>query len=213
MLIKVTAEMNDGRIATSVPYLPLDSLVYVGYVKEHHPELVGVPFDTPTDFDLPIERKNINNTWYYDCSFALAELVAEDERFYNKRYNEKEAEDYLQSKAKTVVTRKGKYKNFRNALNIYLVNKITWYVNGNMEEIKKCLNHVHFIGKKKSQGFGLIKSWTFEETKEELTFLRAIPDEDGNEMLGVRPPYFYDGNITRVTMPNDDRLACVRAFL
>lgn len=215
MTYKITAYLLDGRIATDLAYLPLDGFLYSAYVKEYKPELIGKPFETePEDFPLPIERIEKDGQWYYDCSFALFKILGEDSTNYNKRYDATFAEKHADlGRSKVVTTRKGKYKNVRNILNIYLTNKISWYVNGDIKEIMKLLKHINYIGKKRSQGFGRIKKWEYEEVEENLCNLRPIPNKNGNDFMSVRPPYFHQKNKCRCDLYLDERLGYTQVFL
>lgn len=101
----------------------------------------------------------------------------------------------------------GFYKNYHMPLNTKSFKTITFYVRGNLDEIKRLLNtYIHYLGKKGSQGFGQIKNWEFKETKENHSIfkgdelMRPIPATGANldsriENLNIRqhaivPPYW-----------------------
>ena len=85
----------------------------------------------------------------------------------------------------------GHFKNYHMPLVVKSYKTITFYVNGDMEEIKRLLEtYIYFLGKKSTQGFGQIKKWEFEEIEEDYSIfkdkeiMRPIPiKEIGNREL------------------------------
>lgn len=215
--IKITAKLFDGRIAVSEGFLPFDAILYSAYAKTYHPELSQsflTCLDDAKDFPLPIKRINPDTQdWYYAASFACFDVLSEDTRMYNKRFNEFDVEKYAElRKAKKIVTRKGKYKNCRSALTVILTPEINWYTVGDIEEIYKLLQSIKFLGKKRSQGIGMVKEWVVEETAEDLSHLRPVPDKNSVEESAIRPLYFNPSNIRKVAFPNDKKLGFVQLF-
>ncbi len=222
--LKITANLLDGRIITNDGYLPFDGILSRAIIMKERPELIGQPLDKFSDFvsiPLPIKKiKEETEDWFYACSYALFKKLGEDRMFFNKRYDEVLAEKFVDfGKKKGVVdTSRGKYKNYRCTLNIILTDKITWYCLPNSEksksEIEELCGFIKNIGKKPSQGFGIVKKWEVEEVeeKEMLYLLRAIPDKDGKQEKTIRPPYFSQSNIRKITIPSDERLGCNQIY-
>lgn len=216
--LKVIANLLDGRIATTDGFLPLDSILYNAYAKKYRPDLLENPISSYNDiihFPIPIEKITIDERiWYYDCSFALFDILGEDRRFFNKRYDMTLAEKYADFKGKSsnVNTQRAKFKNWRIPLNIVLTSKIEWYLKGDKKELEELLKYASNIGKKSSQGIGIVKDWIVEPTKEKLSKLRPIPDANGDDEIAIHPLYFDPNNVMKVILPNDRRLGCIQLY-
>lgn len=222
--LKITANLLDGRIVTNDGYLPLDGILSRAIIIKERPDLIGKPLDKFSDFvSIPLPIKKIRQEtedWFYACSYALFKKLGEDKMSFNKRYDETLAEKFVDfGKKKGVVDiSRGKYKNYRCEINVILTNKIVWYCLPSSEksknEIEELCDFIKNIGKKPSQGFGIVKNWEVEEIeeKEMLYLLRPIPDKDGKQEKTIRPPYFNQSNIRRVTISEDNRLGCNQIY-
>lgn len=208
--LKITAKMLTGQVATVDGYLAIDGVLAKVWIEENYPELIGQPFDFNNiiEADLPIERRGEGNDWYYAASFACFKPLKETRRFWHKKFDEGLATQYIdfQGKRGAIETKSGRFKNYRMPLNIILVPEINWYVRGDKEEIERLLQKVKYIGKKASQGLGAVKEWIIEEIDEDLSWLRPIPDPNGDDYSAIRPPYWYIGNYRKVKWPDDERL-------
>jgi len=59
-------------------------------------------------------------------------------------------------------------KNYHMPIVVKSYKTITFYVRGDLEEVKRLLeSYIFYLGKKGSQGFGQIKEWEFEEIDED----------------------------------------------
>ena len=213
---KITAHMLDGRIATTDLCLPIDSMLAWAWIAKYHPEKLehdptrtkGVELIGPS-LPLPLERREANGESYWAASFALGNPMYEFRNFWHKRFDAQEAEDYadFQGRRGKVNVGAAQFKNYRMPLTVFLVPELTWYVVGNQKEIADLVNRITSIGKKRSQGYGKISYWSLEDAEEDLSHLRAIPDPNGDEIYGIRPPYWLESNVVRVKMSDDPRLA------
>jgi CRISPR type IV-associated protein Csf3 len=216
--IKVTAKMMTGQVATTDGYLALDGILAYVWMRENHPELIGTMI---TDFDemllseLPIEKRGTGDDWYYACSFACYTPLKETRRYWHKRFDAQLAEEYVdfENRRGKVNVRSAQYKNYRIPLNILLIPEITWYLVGDKAEIERMVNQITHIGKKASQGLGLVREWTVESIEEDLSWLRPIPDENGDDFISIRPPYWYHGHMRKVRWPDDARLGARNLFI
>lgn len=197
--LKIIAEMKDGRVASYNFDLMFDGILYSAFVKCYLPDLYKKPTQDFTDFELPLERKIFaENDFYYLCSKAFFESDKEnrqDIEFFNKRQDLNEAERFLDDSAskKDIVDARGKYKAYRNALVVRYTKNIFWYARGIKSEIEKLLNYIDAIGSKHNIGYGKVKSWTVEESTRIIfdKSMRPIPNENGNCLKRIRPPYHY----------------------
>ncbi len=213
--LKITAEMLTGEIITSDRYLPLDSVIAAIWMAQNCPEVVQTSQSAVSLGDiiaarLPLARKGRGATWYWACSFACGEAQRETIVYWHKRFDTNEAEQFVDfgKRRGSVDAKSGHYKNYRMPMVKILVPKLTWYAVGNREKMYSLVMQVTGIGKKRSQGFGRIASWSVEECDEDLSHLRAIPDPDGDLLMGIRPPYWLSSQHTKARLPNDERLLC-----
>jgi CRISPR type IV-associated protein Csf3 len=214
--LKVIAKLLTGQVATYDGHLPLDGILAMAWMRKHHPELVGQPidFNNMIDAELPLEKRGEGDNWYWACSFACFTPLKETKRYWHKRFDEQYAEKYIDfgKKRGTVNTKSGEYKAYRIPLNIILIPEITWYAVGDKEEVQELLTEITHIGKKSAQGLGAVREWTVNSIDEDLSWLRPMPDENGDDFIAIRPPYWYFENYRRVAWPDDARLGA-RAIL
>jgi CRISPR type IV-associated protein Csf3 len=217
-LLKITANLLDGRVATTDGYFPIDSIIQYAHVKKYTPNLLSEPltdFNNIMEFELPITKINKDtDDWYYKSSFAMFNVLGEDRRFFNKRYDTTLAEKYVNFNGKSgkVNIKSDKFKNWRMPLNVILTPKMEWCIEGDEREITSLLSEVTHIGKKASQGLGIVKSWEVESTTEDLTHLRPIPDRNGTDEIAIRPLYFDSRNIRVIKHLIDNRLGGVQLY-
>ena len=113
----------------------------------------------------------------------------------------------------------GHYKNYHMPIVYKSYETITFYVRGDMKEVKRLLeNNIYFLGKKSSQGYGQIREWEFEEIEENYSFwkddkpMRPIPAKECIEYIEKNkfcnmqqhpliPPYWRQDNIELCLMP------------
>jgi len=90
---------------------------------------------------------------------------------------------------------------------IVLTPALAWYAVGDSDGVRNLLAKITHIGKKHSQGYGRIAEWKVESWQEDLSWLRAIPDEENGFIeMGIRPPYWVLAHKRRATIPADSRL-------
>ena len=215
--LRVDAWMVDGRVATSDLYLPLDSLLAWSWIFEHEPERLAMTTSGIAEEiyhpPVPLKRVEIGDDWWYACSFAIGETAGERTTFWHKRFDAQIAEDYADfgGRRAKVNSKSGPYKGYRMPITIFLIPRLTWYCVGDATEIRELLENVTHIGKKRSQGYGRIRRWAVGETSEDLSWMRPTPDENGDEVTSIRPPYWESSNL-RVCKwpPGSERLLCRR---
>lgn len=215
--LKVTARLLDGRIATTDLALPLDSILAYAWIAKNRPDLletsksgIGEIFYAP----LPLKRREAEGEWFWACSFACGEPVQEQTRHWHKRFDSQLSEEYVdfQGRRGKVNIGSAQYKNYRMPITVFLIPELSWYLVGDLEEVKALLEDITAIGKKTSQGYGKIRKWVVEPWLEDLSHLRAMPDPEGDDIWGIRPPYWAPQNQVKVRWSEDGRLA-TRAIL
>lgn len=213
-LVKVTAKLADGRIATTDLALPLDSILAYSWISKYRPDLMEASKSGIQEIShppLPLAKREANGEWWWACSFAFGEPLLEQKNYWHKRFDADYAEGYVdfQGRRGKVDTGAGYFKGYRMPLTVFLVPKLTWYLEGDLRDIWKLLLLISHIGKKSAQGYGAVSEWTVEEVEleDDLTLARPIPDPHGDEIWGIRPPYWEPKNQARVRWPQERRLA------
>lgn len=203
--------MADGRLVCYDPYITLDGILAWAWMSIHHPDALqnSDPLrDGYIEAELPLERRGSGDDWYWACSFGLIEAVKEETAYWNRRVDFAEAERYVDFRGRRgkINASSGRYKAYRMPIPVQLVSEITWTAEGDAEEIRRLLRVVTHIGKKRSQGYGLVGEWIVEEIPGEWSEwvdgrpTRAIPI-DGSSVkpregvrigrYGIRPIYWH----------------------
>lgn len=190
--------MWNGQIATYDGYLPLDGILAYAYMRRHHPEKLEEGTIKSAEelipIELPLEKRGSGDDWYYACSFATFDCLEEVKRYWHKRLDQRLAEDLVDfgKRRGTVDVKSSSYKAYRMPLNIMLIPKLEWYAVGDHAEIESLLKYITHIGKKPAQGYGRVASWKVEPWEEDLSHQRPTPDQNGNMMMAIRPPYWLN---------------------
>ncbi|MEW8957845.1 MAG: hypothetical protein AB2448_01845 [Moorella sp. (in: firmicutes)] len=216
--VRIRAYLLDGRIAASNKRISLDGLLYSLVIRRDYPELAYTPIVNTSEIieaDLPLKKIEDDETWYWACSLNQAEPIKEYTLYWHKRFDDN-YEQYIDFKGKRgkVDDKRGVFKAYRMPLNILLMPYLEWFVVGDMEELYSLLKNVVALGKKTSQGLGLVKEWEVTEWDEDWSVLGpgnrlmrpvlTLPQNAKNArraIAGIRPPYWYRGNIVEAWMP------------
>ena len=220
--IKITAIMQDGRIAGTESWFPLDSILAAEWMRRKHPEAYysASSHMLTSDLiiaDLPFERRGRGDNWYWACSFNAARSLHEYVMHWHKRADD-QLEKYIDfgKRRGKIDTKSGKYKAYRMPLVVQLFDRLTWYAVGDLAAVQELCNNITHIGKKSAQGLGAVDYWRVEpwpddwsETKDGR-LMRAIPAELGLPegvsagrlaQYGMRPPYWHNSHQRVCFMP------------
>lgn len=207
--LRVTAHMTDGRVASIDGRLHLDSMLAYGWMAENHPDELrtnSAATDRMIEADLSgvLTRRGEGEAWYWACSQGVFGQLAEQIEYFHKRIDPMRAEKYVDFEGRRgrVVIAGGPYKAWRHPVVVRLTAQVTWYCVGDGEEIERMLEtHVHYIGKYRGRGYGLVREWVVEPWEHDWSVwgpdgepMRPIPHEEGTEMCRLRPPYWVPGN-------------------
>ena len=220
--LKITAKMQDGRVAGTDPYFPLDSIMAAEWMRRNHPEayynasshLLTNDLIVP---DLPLARCGEGEDWYFACSFNTIPPIAEYIMYWHKRFDD-QLEQYIEFKGKRgkVDVRSGKNKAYRMPLVVQLFDYLQWFAVGHLESVRELISTITHIGKKTSQGLGGVDYWEVEPWPEDWSVVRdgkltrAIPVESGFPeevqesriaLYGIRNPYWHTSNQRVCIMP------------
>ncbi|MBW2672557.1 MAG: hypothetical protein JRD89_03960 [Deltaproteobacteria bacterium] len=208
--IRITARLQDGRIAGTDPWFPLDGILAAEWMRRNHPEayynasshMLTNDLITP---ELPFERRGDGDNWYWACSFNMEPPLGEYVMHWHKRFDD-HLEKYINfgGKRGKINVKSSRYKAYRMPLVVQLFDQLVWYAVGDIEAVRDlCLGVTH-IGKKSSQGLGAVDWWEVTPWSEDWSvygpngrLMRAIPF-DGQARVGVtirqwgiRPPYWW----------------------
>jgi CRISPR type IV-associated protein Csf3 len=221
---RIIAELLDGKVATTDGYLPIDSILSYAWIRLNRPDELynsntnAMKMDEMIIPDLPIEKREMAGEWYWAASFAVYEAAGEFMNYWHKRFD-KEYEPFLGGKKTTFYPQSGRFRSYRMPVPGNLTQRITWYCYGNPDEtlrlfIDAAITH---IGKKRSQGYGLIEEWKVEETDKDYSetgpggeLMRSMlkpPEGLKGETIvrryGIRPPYWHVDNIFNCIVPGE----------
>lgn len=181
---KVVAHMK-SPIAT-IEWIILDSVISAAKAKEILGEefysgknIVGTEEQVREMLDPILDRKY----GVYCTSIGIGNN-RESVTSWSKRWDDKN-DDIVKFNGKgkeRVDIGAGFYKNYHMPLVLKSYKTITFYVRGDLEEVKRLLeNYIFYLGKKGSQGFGQIRKWEFAEIDEDWSIwkdgklMRPIP--------------------------------------
>lgn len=212
--LRIQAIMQDGRVAGTEPWFPLDSILAAAWIRRERPGLAYLPMDgDPIIAELPFERRGQGNDWYWACSFNTEASLHEYVMYWHKRFDD-QLEQYIDfgGKRGRVDTKSGKYKAYRMPLVVQLFDRLTWYAVGDLEAVQSLCEMVTHIGKKPSQGLGAVDYWTVEPWQEDWSvardgrLMRTAPKGDMVGVgrigqYGIRPPYWYVDHQRLCMMP------------
>lgn len=212
--MRITAHMQDGRVAGSDPHFPLDSIIGAAWMRKHHPEayynasshMLTNDFITP---QLPFAKLGTGDLWYWACSFNQGEKQGEYVLHWHKRFDD-QLEQYIDfgGKRGRINTTSAKYKAYRMPLVVQLFDKLVWYAVGDIDAVRELCQTITHIGKKSGQGLGAVDYWAVEPWTEDWSvqgpegkLMRAVPldhvppNAAGQvRKYGIRPPYWHVDN-------------------
>lgn len=189
-------------------YFPLDSILARAVY-----ERMGMPeVDESPAVDC-LARRGAGAEWYYACSFADADWKGEGKSFWVKR--PRYGEIVERSAAKSITVKSGQFKGYNMPIFYLLAEEIRWCCVGDAGGVRDLLTRIDCIGKKRSQGWGVVREWTVDPSDEDWSesrdgvVTRAVPAVaavdrglDGDPgWYGVRPAYWDVRNQADVLLP------------
>lgn len=219
-------------VAASDPFIHLDSfLSYAAGIEELGFEGLQEldEGDEPEYFEaeMPLEKIEVAGEWVWACSSALiAKPGSEDSVLNSNGWNvtrwrkrfDPDLENSVKDTQINITT--GDFKSYNAALPYNAVDTLVFYFCGDPRRVKELVEeNVPAIGKKRSQGFGVITDVSVEEETEAESpifhdnqvlrslpaqFLQGTPSGITIERRTVRPPYWHSGNQTLAVAPFEE---------
>ncbi len=226
--LKITAVMQDGRIAGTENWFPLDSILAAEWMRRNHPKAYynASSHMLTNDFitaELPFERRGQGDNWYWACSFNAIRPVHEYIMHWHKRFDD-HLEKYIDfgGRRGKINVKSDKYKAYRMPLVIQLFDRLEWYAVGDVDAVRDLCAGATTIGKKAAQGLGFVNYWRIEPWPEDWSevrngrLMRAIPVELGMPagvqagrvgQHGIRPAYWMQEHQRVCYVPEVDHVS------
>lgn len=182
--------------------------------------------DEPRYFEknMPLNKIEVAGEWVWACSSALIAKPGSDNSVldnndwnitrWRKRFDP-DLENSVKDTQINITT--GDFKSYNAALPYNAVDTLVFYFSGDPERVKELVEeYVPALGKKRSQGFGVIEDVSVEKETEAQSpifhdnqilrslpaqFLKGTPSGITIERRTVRPPYWHSGNQTLAVAP------------
>lgn len=206
--LKITAGLTSPYVSTD--YIFFDALISSA-VWQHcmGDSAFNIPENKTDIFHIPLPLKRIGTKeLFYAASIGFPKQAVEGTARWRKHTD-------IESKKKIRIG-SGEFKRYDMPMPYTSADQIDFYANGNKEEIERLLQYIPGIGKKRTQGYGNVRSWQVEQSTHDYSVvkdgvpMRPIPVSEATpfglkcdvEMLfAYFPPYWHHKNLTHVFMP------------
>lgn len=184
--VKVTCELASSMAGHKAPYLDsLCELVMASKMEavqesrngHRHAYAIaerGQPIDVSGvgKIPIPIARKVVNGLPVPKCSSPIYETPHDSVCYYTSAFPLDKA-DRLTAKEQTKIAQTGgRFKSFRLPLRKQLAPRVVWFavLRERPTRLRKLLKPVTNLGKKTSQGHGVVANWTVERIDEDYAW-------------------------------------------
>jgi hypothetical protein len=170
-MYKITFNLDSAICFIDLPIF--DSILSYAWVKDklgYVPHKLTLTKDEMNDFNKSVQMDNLPITkhkdGYYLASFMQYKDSVEFTGSWKKRWANKHDKlaDFGKSK-RVIEIDKGKLKSYDMPLNLHSIKEVWFYFDSdNVKEVERLLTtHIYSIGKKQSQGYGIIKGMKLEQ--------------------------------------------------
>lgn len=215
--LKIVMEVTPPIYITS-PWLHLDSILSYLCLREALDDYFYILLsDEIVDISLlEIPLKKTGEVYHSSVGIYKNPKLYKDTIY--KRFTDKETFHLSKKQQKgRIKTNQGHFKDFMINLPILITDQITFYCNGDKNELKRLLGHLTHIGKKTSIGSGRIRNVHVCDVPEDYSFfkdgqvMRPIPAEmdipirEGMrfEPQPYKSPYWDKNNVTMCIVPEN----------
>ena len=208
---KITAYLG-SPLAGKPPYL--DALLVfkkAHYLKIPRPNRTTPLADIP-EVSIPVQRTG--DLWH--CSDPIYMADYDRHAHFTKRFETQVAVDYAASnKLRKINTGAGEFKAYHLPIRERGITQVVWFVRGDRREINHLLSRITSIGKKISQGYGIVTRWEYDEMDNdhsisaEGVLMKTVPAIAPYLSLNgykrnygaYKPPYWHRDNYTEILEP------------
>lgn len=178
----------------------LDALLASAVMQSLGSEAPVLDKSDPAIFPVPIKIKWVSSKGLplmLSTGFLSESGGCNDVSYWHKRFPASAVQRHCVQP--NTATTKGFFKEYRIPVQVVQASQLTAYCAGNKGEIEKLLNtYITHVGKKRSQGKGLVSEWSVSECNETEQWIldhRLLPNEytgkKGGRLLGWCPPYWF----------------------
>lgn len=206
--LKITASLTSPYVSTD--YIFFDALISSAVWQDAMQDKAYNISENKTDiFQIPLPLKQIGTKEpFYAASIGFPKQAIEGTARWRKQTD-------LESKKKIRIG-SGEYKRYDMPMPYTSAEEIVFYANGNKGEIERLLQYIPGIGKKRTQGYGNVRSWQVEQSEHDWSVVKdgvpmrpipvseAIPFNlkcDVTMYFSINPPHWHRKNMTRCFMP------------
>lgn len=192
--LKITFHLDGSGVAYD-PAAPLhlDALLAWCLAPMHCKGDAPSRDETPMDIPLPIARWHMGGTWGWHASALFPEgITADGLRAWRKKFRQHRAE----LAAGTPNLQNATYREYNMPLPLLLCTSMTAYAMGKRSRVHQLCRRIKYLGKKRSQGHGVVVGVETEIIGEDFSLIRDgkamrfLPCDSGTRFLRVRPPYW-----------------------
>jgi hypothetical protein len=206
--LKITASLTSPYVSTD--YIFFDALVSSSVWQDMmQDKAFNVPENKTDTFYIPLPIKQIGTKEpFYSASTGFPKQAVEGTARWRKQTD-------IESRKKIRIG-SGEFKRYDIPMPYTSAEEIIFYANGNKAEIERLLAYIPSIGKKRTQGYGNIRTWQVDQSEHDWSIvkdgvpMRPIPiseatlfnlECDVEMFFAYRPPYWHRKNMTRCFMP------------
>jgi hypothetical protein len=166
---------------------------------------------------LPLCKYTIGGVDVFRCSNPVYKIEHEYHERQAKRFDCDHMAQLLRPDAqKSLLVASGPYKMRFVPIRVMVIPKIVYFFRGDAYEVKRLLKNVFAIGKHRNIGYGIVKSYEYEEMEKDHSvfsgdiLMRTIPyvDDPAFIIKGARksygackPPYWHPDNYMEILEP------------
>lgn len=170
MNLKVTCRLG-APLASDLPML---DAVIEGEMAHLQGKGQSIQRDRPAppygEIGVPYRRAHIGGMSIPCCSSPIAVSETETVEHFGKRLATEHADLLAESKRQMVPVGNGYLKSYRLPLRLRHCREIVWFIDGNQKEIRRVLQKIVSLGKKRSFGYGIVNEWVVDEIEQDLSW-------------------------------------------
>ena len=190
--LRITAYLS-SPLAGEAPHL--DSLLEYaltphlignGTIPREHVQRSGPCYPEGT-VPIPLARQWVAGRCVARCSSPIIAIpTSETVEYYAKRIGVENAGLLAPSERKIVTTTNSWTKSYRLPLRCRRVDRIAWFATGSRREVLRLLTReITAVGKKTSDGYGVVSKWVVDRVDEDWSWFAGIGD--GDDVALMRP--------------------------
>lgn len=199
--LKITFQL-DGTGVIMYPSSPihLDSLMiwFLAGLKAGPKDQLIERDSVPDDFNLPLKKWHINDSWGWCASALFVEgTFAESTDHWRKRFRQSKGSGIC---AQNPNLKMGGYREYNSPIPVTLCRKLVAYAVGDRKRVHNIVRGIRRIGHKRNMGYGVVIGRKTEIIDDDFSLVkngkaqRFLPQKSGRKFIRCRPPYWNNTN-------------------